>query len=214
MFHFERKAIHTLHDPRNRHKHFSAAVGADDELGKCAAVQDELCFAARSPFKHETIGRGLGQSDKDLCLAPASAPGRHPPAARLAGLRAAYVNVLSEHALYELDLGGIGRLLAVTPNDEVNSLANLHFTDVFERSEQYQLAAGGTQNHNAAGIVTHSDEEGAGGISSSVPGGEFERAFAHRYRCRRLERLLAGRQLNSAGDDKVVGQPGFEAQIE
>ena len=34
---------------------------------------------------------------------------------------------------------GIGKLIAVTPNDEVNALAALHFTELFGRSEVYQL---------------------------------------------------------------------------
>ncbi len=63
----------------------------------------------------------------------------HVAAARMMGLRASYANVLSERIVDELDLQGIGRLLALTPNDEVNSLAALHFAEVFGRAEVYQL---------------------------------------------------------------------------
>ena len=56
-------------------------------------------------------------------------------AARKAGLSAYYANVLSEELLYDIQLDDIGRLLALTPNDEVNSLAALHFVDIFGRSE-------------------------------------------------------------------------------
>jgi hypothetical protein len=59
--------------------------------------------------------------------------------ARKAGLRVYYSSILSENLLGDLQLDGIGRLLAVTPNDEVNSLAALHFVDVFGRSDVYQL---------------------------------------------------------------------------
>ncbi|OQX92325.1 MAG: hypothetical protein B6D58_03490 [candidate division Zixibacteria bacterium 4484_95] len=59
--------------------------------------------------------------------------------ARNAGLRAYYSNILSENLLYDVQLNGIGRLFAITPNDEVNSLATLHFVDVFGTSEVYQL---------------------------------------------------------------------------
>ncbi|UCG61885.1 MAG: cation:proton antiporter [Candidatus Zixiibacteriota bacterium] len=58
---------------------------------------------------------------------------------RRMGLTAHYGNVLSEELMYNLQLDGIGRLLAVTPNDEVNSLAALHFDDIFGSSEVYQL---------------------------------------------------------------------------
>ena len=60
-------------------------------------------------------------------------------AARLDGLRAYLGSILSEHISDELDLDGIGRLMALTPNDEANSLASLHMSDAFERGEMYQL---------------------------------------------------------------------------
>jgi hypothetical protein len=61
-------------------------------------------------------------------------------AARLAELPTFYANILSEQILDELELGGLGRLLALTPNDEVNSLAALHFAEVFDKTQVYQLA--------------------------------------------------------------------------
>jgi CPA1 family monovalent cation:H+ antiporter len=63
----------------------------------------------------------------------------HIAAARLAGLPAAYASILSEEALDELDLAGIGRLLALASNDEVNALAALYFVDLFGRAHVYQL---------------------------------------------------------------------------
>lgn len=67
-------------------------------------------------------------------------------AARLEGLPTAYASALSEYIQDEIDLGGIGRLAALTPNDEVNSLAALHFAEVFDRAEVYQLAPKETDN--------------------------------------------------------------------
>jgi len=63
-------------------------------------------------------------------------------AARRKGLRACYTNVLTEGALeeIELELDGVGRLLALTSNDEVNALTTLHFADLFDRSQMFQLA--------------------------------------------------------------------------
>ncbi|MDJ0752319.1 MAG: sodium:proton antiporter [Ardenticatenaceae bacterium] len=61
--------------------------------------------------------------------------------ARRAGLRTFYGSALSEKTSIDLDLSGIGRLLALTPNNEVNSLASLHFSDEFGRAEVYQLYA-------------------------------------------------------------------------
>jgi NhaP-type Na+/H+ or K+/H+ antiporter len=59
--------------------------------------------------------------------------------ARLAGLPTYYGSILGEHALTEIDYGKLGRLVAVTSNDEVNSLACLRFIEVFGRREVYQL---------------------------------------------------------------------------
>jgi NhaP-type Na+/H+ or K+/H+ antiporter len=59
--------------------------------------------------------------------------------ARKKGLNAHYANILSENLFYDLQLDGVGRIMAMTRNDEVNSLAALHFDDIFERSELYQI---------------------------------------------------------------------------
>ena len=56
-------------------------------------------------------------------------------------LPAQQADVLREGIMEKLDFSGIGRLLAVTPNDEVNSLAALHFAEVFDSTEVHQLAA-------------------------------------------------------------------------
>lgn len=61
--------------------------------------------------------------------------------ARRQGLPAERANALSESIVDEIDLAGLGRFLALTPNDEVNSLASLNFAEVFESNQIYQLAA-------------------------------------------------------------------------
>ena len=59
--------------------------------------------------------------------------------ARMVGLPVHYGSVLSEHAVDELELAGIGRVVAMTPNSEVNTLASLHFSEVFGRAGVFQL---------------------------------------------------------------------------
>lgn len=61
-------------------------------------------------------------------------------AARLAGLPVVYGSVLSEDTLSEMDFGGIGSVLAATPNDEVNALAVQTLAPVVGRRNVYQLA--------------------------------------------------------------------------
>lgn len=59
--------------------------------------------------------------------------------ARMAGLPVYYGSALTEVALDAIELQGIGRLLALTSNDEVNSLTALHFSEIFGRDSVYQL---------------------------------------------------------------------------
>ncbi|NND74616.1 MAG: sodium:proton antiporter [Ilumatobacter sp.] len=56
------------------------------------------------------------------------------------GLGARRLSVLAENAAHDLDLRGIGRLLAFTSNDEVNALATARFARVFGRREVFQLS--------------------------------------------------------------------------
>ncbi|MEL6891520.1 MAG: sodium:proton antiporter [Actinomycetota bacterium] len=58
------------------------------------------------------------------------------------GLTARRMNVLAEEATRDLDLRGLGRMVAMTSNDEVNALATGRFARVFGRREVFQLAPG------------------------------------------------------------------------
>jgi NhaP-type Na+/H+ or K+/H+ antiporter len=60
-------------------------------------------------------------------------------AARLAGLPTYHGSILAEETLHEIDVSELGRLVALTTNHGVNSLACLRFIDVFGRREVYQL---------------------------------------------------------------------------
>ncbi|MBN2366167.1 MAG: sodium:proton antiporter [Calditrichaeota bacterium] len=75
--------------------------------------------------------------------------------ARMQNLPTYYGSILSEHILDELNLDGIGRLLALTPNTEVNSLAALYFSKLFGSNEVYQLA---TEKSKKNGIQSVSKE--------------------------------------------------------
>jgi NhaP-type Na+/H+ or K+/H+ antiporter len=60
--------------------------------------------------------------------------------ARMAGLKAFYGNPVSEYADRHLDLVGIGRLLALSPRDDVNRLASLRYQPEFGGNAVYSLA--------------------------------------------------------------------------
>lgn len=65
---------------------------------------------------------------------------RHVAAARLEGLPVYHGSVLSDQADEELELPGIGKLFALTANDEVNALSARHFVHLFGRENLFQLA--------------------------------------------------------------------------
>ena len=59
--------------------------------------------------------------------------------ARLRGLNAIQGNILSAFVEDDVDLSGVGRLLALTNNDEANALACKHFEDEFGSVNVFQL---------------------------------------------------------------------------
>jgi hypothetical protein len=70
-------------------------------------------------------------------------------------LPTAYASILSEHALDAAEEGGLGRLLAMTADDDVNVLATLHFRELFGRAEVYQLPPHEGGNPRVAGAPSH-----------------------------------------------------------
>lgn len=62
-------------------------------------------------------------------------------AAQARGLRSYHGSVLSEDFWAEVDLEGLGKLIAMTSNNEVNSLAAIRMREIFSRTEEYQLCA-------------------------------------------------------------------------
>ena len=58
---------------------------------------------------------------------------------RMVGLPAECASVLSDYVQEELDLSGIGRVMAVTPNDEVNALTMQEFSSIFGRQNIYRI---------------------------------------------------------------------------
>ncbi len=67
---------------------------------------------------------------------------RNITAARQQGLRAHFGDLLATRTIDDLNLAEMGRLLAMTPNDQVNCLTALHFAEVFGRESVFQLSMG------------------------------------------------------------------------
>lgn len=75
--------------------------------------------------------------------------------AKLEGIRAHRANILSEYVEEEMDMTGLGQLIATTPNDEVNSLASHHFVHVFGRENVWQVAPADDDAHHQTAVAGH-----------------------------------------------------------
>jgi CPA1 family monovalent cation:H+ antiporter len=84
------------------------------------------------------IGRALQEEGHEILLVDTNRD--HIAAARLEGLHAVFGSIVSPLVQRNLELSSIGRLLALTPNDEINALAAIRYARIFGRSEVYQLA--------------------------------------------------------------------------
>ena len=87
----------------------------------------------------QAIGRAI--DDSGIPVLFASTNRRDELLARMAGYRTYYGNLIDHEIPWELDLSGIGRLLALTPNDEVNTLAARRFRELFGAGACFQLPA-------------------------------------------------------------------------
>ena len=75
--------------------------------------------------------------------------------ARMENIPALYGSAITERTEQSLDLRGIGRLLAVTANDDANSLAALHFSELFGRSEVSAMCSNRTCHAPGEGRIEY-----------------------------------------------------------
>jgi NhaP-type Na+/H+ and K+/H+ antiporter len=59
--------------------------------------------------------------------------------AKLNGIKAVNESIISEHIADEINLDGMGKFVALTSNDEVNSLGVLNFSEIFDVENLFQL---------------------------------------------------------------------------
>jgi NhaP-type Na+/H+ or K+/H+ antiporter len=105
-------------------------------------------------------------------------------AARVEGLNAYYGSLLSDYSDDEVRLSGIGRLLALTSNDEANALTALKFARDFGDLNVFQLEpsqAGSTRQALAAG------RRGRLAFTDSVTHEALETLFQKGYRLKKTE---------------------------
>lgn len=84
------------------------------------------------------IGKSIKHEGFDILLVDTNI--MNISAAKENGLNTYYGSILSEKIEEEIDLNNYGRLLALTINKEVNSLAAIYFSEHFGKNEVYQLS--------------------------------------------------------------------------
>jgi CPA1 family monovalent cation:H+ antiporter len=105
-------------------------------LGVSEAEPQGILLMGANRFARE-MASALERAEIDVRLVDTNR--RNVMQARLEGLDAVAGNMLSEYIENDVDLSGMGRLLALTANDEANTLACRHFSDDFGSSGVYQL---------------------------------------------------------------------------
>lgn len=101
--------------------------------------------------------RGMAKilQDKGVTVLLIDTNYRNVAAANMNEIPAKCASILSEDVTEDLDLCGIGRLLAITPNDEVNALAAIEFAPLFGRGNIFALPPVDTKHGRRESMPEH-----------------------------------------------------------
>lgn len=131
------------------------------KLGLAESNQQGVLIVGAGPVE-QAIAKALHESGIAVVVATTNRSDEH--RVRMDGYRTFYGNILHEDVDLELELTGIGRLLALTPNDGVNTLACQRFAELFGGSETYQLSEGplppGIESSRQGGRTLFADDLG------------------------------------------------------
>jgi len=118
-------------------------------LGLAAPTPQGLLLVSAHKWARE-LAKAVQREGFDVMLADTNWD--NVVAAKMEGLTAFHENaVTSQKLIDEVAMHSIGRILALTPNDEANSLAALRFGEVFGRSNVFQLAPHSAGERRSAG---------------------------------------------------------------
>lgn len=107
-----------------------------ERLGLATTSPNGVLFAGAPAWARQAAGilQGLGVPALLVSLSPAEVS-----QARMAGLRVERTHILSEYAVEDMELAGIGSLVAATYDDETNSTAAREFAHTLGSQQTFQL---------------------------------------------------------------------------
>lgn len=111
-----------------------------ERLGLASANPQGVLFAGTGPWVVDAAVL-LRELDIPVLIVARNSASLGP--ARRAGLATVTANILSEFAVKDLDVSGLGYFVATTPEDEVNATACRQFARVFGGANTYQLRRDG-----------------------------------------------------------------------
>ncbi len=152
-------------------------------------------------FGSDEVARGIAQAlaDQKFQVVLADDDWEGISKARMAGLTTFFGNPTSQHAALNLDLTGIGRLLAMSNRRELNSLACLHYRQEFGREHVYRLRVLAPEDASNRSAF-------AGNLRAKALFG------ADMTRTRFIDLLAGGWRIKTNGLTEAFGWPDFVAQ--
>lgn len=105
------------------------------------------------------VARAIGKAlnDSGFCVLLTDAYWEYASAARHAGLKTFFGSAVSDEADRKLDMVGIGQMLALSPQPDLNRLAILRYRPEFGRASVYRLSAMKPTKNSAEGHLRGED---------------------------------------------------------
>ncbi|GGK72097.1 cation:proton antiporter [Ornithinimicrobium pekingense] len=160
-----------------------------ERLGLATTTPNGILFAGAPVWARQAAGilQGLGVPTLLVSLSPAEVS-----QARMAGLRVERTHILSEYAVEDMELAGIGSFVAATYDDATNSTAAREFAHTLGSSQTFQLRRQDERRDEEA------EEQGSGSRRRSSPESGATATQAKQRTARKLTARLAFRPALSA----------------